>query len=78
MSGIKNINDLREKVLSMFEELDCPEPDLQKVGIAAKLSETVISGLKTQLEYARLLGIEPNIPFLADSNKIINNKKLLK
>lgn len=78
MSSIKHIDDLREKVLDIFEELDLTDPDIQKAGIAAKLSETVILGLKTQLEYSRLLGIEPNIPFLEGTNKQIINKKLLK
>jgi len=60
------ITKLRDKVLEAFSNLESGKIDCQSAGVIAKLSETVISGLKTQMDYARLTNSDINIPFLED------------
>lgn len=63
---IKNVDDLRDHILNVMNKLSQGEIDVAEAGINAKLSETVISGLKVQMEYARLTESKPHISFLVD------------
>lgn len=76
---IKNLDQLRDSVLEVFEKLCAGKIDIEEAGIVAKLSETVISGLKTQMEYSRLTNTIPSIPFLGDTSKLakVQSQKLL-
>lgn len=75
---IKDIDSLRDHVLDVFSKLSEGEIDIHEAGIVAKLSETVISGLKTQMEYARLTDSRPNISFLnVTIDGSVTNTKLL-
>lgn len=83
MSGkIKSIEGLRDYVLETFQKLSDGKIDISEASTIAKLSETVISGIKTQLEYARLTESMPHIPFLGNtipgSAREIKQPKLLK
>ncbi len=82
MSKIKNLDDLREMVLDTLESLSSNKIDMQQAGIIAKLSETIVSGLKTQMEYARLTDEKPLIPFISRCSRVIehegNVKQLVK
>ncbi len=78
---IKNIDQLRDKVLEAFDQLSAGQIDTQEAGVIAKLSETIISGIKTQMDYARLTGSQPVLPFLGKCTAPIEGvveKKLLK
>lgn len=66
---IRNISQLRDKILEVFEQLYNHEIEIMEASVMAKLSETVISGLKTEMDYARLTNSTPHIPFLTDSVK---------
>ncbi len=78
---IKSIDDLREYILDVMNDLKNKNIELDHASVAAKLSETVISGLKTQLEYARLLESAPKIEFMGNCTAIKDvtpsQKKLL-
>lgn len=69
MSKIKNIDDLRQDALDTLEKLSNGEIDVDQAGVTAKLYESVMSTVKTQLQVAVMLRREPNIPFLGDCDK---------
>jgi hypothetical protein len=72
------MDDLREHVLAVLGKLNDGKIDIQEAGIVAKLSETVISGIKTQLEYARLNDVQPTIEFFGKQHQhvVIEQKKM--
>lgn len=77
ISSIRNIDDLREEVLLTFERLRDGEVSVSEAGAVAKLSETVISGCKSQMEYSRLTNTPPQIPFLSEAQpEIIHGRSL--
>jgi hypothetical protein len=52
--------------------------DVQEAGVTAKLYESVMSSLKTQIEYNKMLGNPSVIPFLeGEPIRTVNAKKLL-
>lgn len=63
-SEIKNIEDLRNEVLKVFEGLINGTKTVMEAGAVAKLSETVISGVKAEMDYSRLTRTPANIAFL--------------
>lgn len=73
MAKINDIEGLRDHLLETLEKLDKRKIELEEASIVAKLAEGVVSGLKTQLEYARLNNSSPLIPFLAKSTRMIKN-----
>jgi hypothetical protein len=73
MSKIRNLDELRDIVLDTVQKMVKGKIDVTEAGVLAKLSETVISGLKTQMEYARLINQNPSIPFIAGCHKSIEH-----
>jgi len=65
------MTELRDFAIKTLERLGNREIECSEAGVTAKLCESVILTVKTELEYARMLGEEPAIPFLSgqDSNK---------
>ena len=63
---IKNIQDLRNMVLDNINKLNTNEIDLQNAAVSCKAVDTVISTIKTELEYFRMVGKTPYIPFMDD------------
>lgn len=61
---VKNINDLREHAAKTLELLDQGKIDTTRAAINAKLYESMVSSLKTELEYHRMLKQCPTIKFL--------------
>lgn len=57
-----------------MEKLRSGKIDIAEAGVAGKLCESVVSTIKTQLEYARMCGKQPSIPFLGDISK---NKNMI-
>ena len=72
---IKNLETLRNKLLEGFQDLITGKIDQDKASIMAKMSEAIVSGVKTQLEYARLTKQEPNIAFLESSTRTYHQEK---
>jgi len=64
MSKIRNMENLRDYALETLEKLSSGEIDTAHAGVTGKLCESVISTVKAQLEYARMIQEEPNIPFM--------------
>lgn len=73
MTDIKNIQDLRMHAVKTLDDLGKKKIDVVQAGVTAKLYENIISSLKTELEYNKMLDQQPTIDFL-DGDK---PKKLL-
>lgn len=70
------MEELRNRVLSAFEQLENDEITVEKAGAISKLSETVVSGLRTEMQYAILTKQTPHLPFLDDkTNRIIEHEE---
>lgn len=87
MSNIVNIKDLRDHALETLDKVTQGRLDTEDATAAAKLYQTILSSLKTELEYHKMLEQKPNIEFLNASpvyeldktGKIKNsNQKLIK
>lgn len=64
MSSIKNISQLREQALNAIELLSKGEIDVNQASTIGNLCEDVVMTIKSELEYARMIGQEPNIEFM--------------
>lgn len=70
---------LRERMLQVFDDLDNGKIDIQHASTLAKVNETIISGLKAEMQYAILTNAEPHIPFFGEgSGRILENKEFKK
>lgn len=79
MSKIMNMQTLRERVLQAFEDLEDGKIDIDQASVISKLSETVISGLKSEMQYAVLTNQKPEIPFYGKgSGKLLEGKEYKK
>lgn len=61
---IDSIELLRDHALETLAKLSRGEIDVPQAGVTGKLCENVISTIKAQMEYARMLDQEPEIPFM--------------
>lgn len=68
MSKIENMRQLRDRVLRAIEDLETGKIELAEASTIAKLSETVISGLKSEMQYSLLTNQEPLIPFFGEQS----------
>lgn len=75
MKEIKNIEDLRHHAIQTLKKLEKKEINTTEAGITAKLYESIISSVKTELEFNRMLEKEPDIPFLEYKKTIDVTKK---
>ena len=71
---LKSIEQLRNHALEALEDLRSGKIDCIQAGVTGKLCENVISTVKAQLEFARMLNKEPSIDFMGDLSK---NKTLM-
>lgn len=79
MAKIKTMSQLREAVLSAIDRLENGEIEIEEAMAISKMSETVISGLKSEMMYATLTKTEPNIPFYnKESNRLIEHEEFKK
>lgn len=79
---ITNLGELRDHALSVLEKLEKKEIDVAEAGVVGKLCESVISTVKVQLEYSRMVKREPKIEFIGNcTGRMIEGtttRKLLK
>lgn len=68
MAKINSIEALRDHALLTLEKLAGGEIDTTEAGVTGKLCESVISTIKAQLEYSRLVDEAPQIPFMQNSH----------
>lgn len=61
---MKNITDLRNSLLSDYSAMKNNEMDLKKGKELANCAGKIISSLKVELEYNKLLGVKKEIDFL--------------
>lgn len=66
MTQINDLKDLRDHALNALKRLESGECDVKEVAVIGKLSETIIAGVRVQMEYAHALGREPKIDFVGD------------
>jgi len=78
MSKIENMKMLREKVLQAFSDLEDGKIDISHAITLAKLSETIVSGLKSEMQYAILTSQEPRIDFYGVGSGVPLEKKDIK
>lgn len=78
MPKINNMKMLREKVLQAFDDLEEGKIDISHASTIAKLSETIISGLKSEMQYAILTNQQPKIAFYGEGTGILLEKKDIK
>jgi len=68
-------------MLDAFESFDNGKIDYNHLHALSKASETIIAGLKTELQYAILCNKQPKIEFFGETNgaplEVTNIKKLL-
>lgn len=81
MPKIINMQQLRNRVLQSIDDLEDGKIEINEAATIAKLSETIVSGLKSEMQYAILTNSEPHIPFYGEpSGKVLEAniiKKLL-
>lgn len=70
MAKIKSMRDLREQMLQVFDDLKAGKIDISEAVTCAKISETVIAGLKSEMQYAVLTNQQPCIEFYGDHSGI--------
>lgn len=76
MPTIQNMKMLRDKVLQTIDDLEDGKIELAEASTIAKLSETIISGLKSEMQYAILTNQEPCIPFYGEqSGKLLDTTR---
>ncbi len=78
MTKITNMKMLRNKVLQAFEDLENGQIDIAHASALAKLSETVVSGLRSEMQYAILTDQQPQIAFYGEGSGIFSDKKDIK
>lgn len=81
MAKIESMKMLRDTVLKAIEDLEDGKIDIAQAAVISKMSDSVIAGLKSEMQYALLTNQEPNIPFYGEGSGIvltnISSKKLL-
>ena len=78
MAKIKNMNELREKVLQALDDLEEGKIDISHAAMIVKMSDSVISGLKSEMQYAILTNSQPYLPFYGEPSGIELNKSAIK
>lgn len=79
MAKITSMTMLRDKVLQAIDDLEDGKIELAEASTIAKLSETIISGLKSEMQYAILTNQEPRIAFYDETTgKLLEAKEYKK
>lgn len=78
---IINIDSLRDHAIETLEKLSKREISVEEAGVTGKLCENVVSTIKVQLEYAKMLEQQPEINFLENctmpKGRLIEKKNIL-
>lgn len=78
MPKITNMSMLRDRVLKAIDDLEEGKIEIHEAATIAKLSETVISGLKSEMQYAILTNQQPHIPFYGEQSGILLEGQTIK
>jgi len=74
---MNNIEELREHAIQTLKKLESKEIDMAEAGVTAKLYESLMSSLKTEMEYHKMLGHLPRIKFLEAATYELKAEKKL-
>lgn len=66
---IKNLEQLRNHALETLEKLSSGLITIEEAGATSKLCENVVSTLKIELDFAKMVGKAPSANFIGDSSK---------
>ncbi|MCW1908607.1 MAG: hypothetical protein KIH63_004670 [Candidatus Saccharibacteria bacterium] len=72
---INSIEDLRNHAIKTLEKLESKKIDMAEAGVTAKLYESLMSSLKTEMEYHKMLGHLPRIKFLEGATYELKEEK---
>lgn len=61
---MKDVDELRQYAIDTLHKLSLGKISIEEAGVTGKLCENIVSTLKVQLEYAKMLSQEPQINFL--------------
>lgn len=64
---IVDIDSLRKHAIDCLEKLSSGKISTEEAGVTGKLCENIVSTVKVQLEYAKMLDQQPNIDFLENN-----------
>jgi hypothetical protein len=78
MAKITTMKQLRERVIQAFEDLEEGKIDISHALTLGKLNETIVSGLKSEMQYEVLTNSIPVIPFFDGSTMITLEQKDIK
>jgi hypothetical protein len=78
MAKITTMKQLRERVIQAFEDLEEGKIDISHALTLGKLNETIVSGLKSEMQYAVLTNSIPVIPFFDGATMITLEQKDIK
>lgn len=63
---ITNIDSLRQHAIDTLDKLSKREISVEEAGVTGKLCENIVSTIKVQLEYSKMIDQQPEISFLED------------
>lgn len=70
---ISNVTDLRTFAIEAMQDLRMGKLDITEAAAIGKLVDTVANTLKVEIEYGKVTGDKPVIPFL-DGNNLIEGE----
>lgn len=70
MSKVNSIKDLRNKVLEAMSDLESGKITIQEALTISKLSDSIMSTLKSEMQYSVLINRQPSISFYGDDSGI--------
>jgi hypothetical protein len=69
---------LRDRMLKAFQEFEEGKIDFTHLAALSKASDSIINGLKSEMQYAILTNQQPQIPFYGEGSGISLDKKDIK
>lgn len=79
MAKITSMRVLRDKMLQVFDDLEDGKIDINQAMAFSKLNDSIINGLKSEIQYAIVTNQVPSIPFYGEgSGKVLDKKELKK
>lgn len=69
---------LRDRMLKAFQDFEEGNIDFTHLSTLSKASDSIVAGLKSEMQYAILTNQQPSIPFFGEGSGIMLNKKDIK
>ncbi len=78
MSIPQNMKELRLRVLKAFDDLDQGKIDIAQASVIAKINDSIVNGLNSEIKYAILTQTIPEIPFYGHQKGFLIDHKDVK